>query len=59
VVDFMSLSPSWRHLHAHDLEGFQQVELCLRRAEEVLLRAGYFGDVASQGLEEDASGIDI
>jgi hypothetical protein len=49
---------SWRHRYAHDAHGFQDVERCLRRAEEVLRRAGYFGDM-QDGFREDASGIDI
>jgi hypothetical protein len=51
---------SWKFRHAHDVEGFREVDECLRRAEDVLRRAGYFGDAAPLGLEEDdASGIDI
>jgi predicted ArsR family transcriptional regulator len=50
---------SWKLHRAHDVEGFQEVDKCLRRAEEVLRNAGYFGDAASLGLDDDASGIDI
>ena len=49
---------SWKHRHAHDVEGFGEVDACLRRAEAVLRKAGYFGDGARSGLDEDA-GIDI
>jgi predicted ArsR family transcriptional regulator len=50
---------SWKARYAHDIDGFHDVEAALRRAEEVLRRAGYFGDAALDGLEEDATGIDI
>lgn len=50
---------SWKFHHAHDVQGFHQVDICLRRAEDVLRKAGYFGDAAMLELEEDASGIDI
>jgi len=51
---------SWKFRHAHDIEGFREVDECLRRAEDVLRRAGYFGDAAPRALEEDeATGIDI
>jgi hypothetical protein len=49
---------SWKLRYAQEVQGFHDVEVCLRRAEEVLRRAGYFGDAASDGLE-DASGVDI
>jgi hypothetical protein len=50
---------SWRYHHAHNVEGFHGVDKCLRRAEDVLRKAGYFGDAALIAEEEDASGIDI
>jgi hypothetical protein len=50
---------NWKFHHAHDAEGFREVDLWLRRADDVLRRAGYFGDAARSGLEDDASGIDI
>ena len=51
---------SWKFHHAHDVEGFGEVDKCLRRAEAVLRKAGYFGDAAPLALEEDgASSIDI
>lgn len=50
---------SWKFRYAHEAEGFHEVELCLRRAEDVLRRAGYFGDSVSLDSEDDASGIDI
>jgi hypothetical protein len=50
---------SWKYHYAHDVQGFHEVDVCLRRAEEVLRRAGYFGDAALTALEDDASGIDI
>ena len=50
---------SWKFHHAHNVEGFHEVDKCLRRAEDVLRRAGYFGDAARFALEDDASGIDI
>jgi predicted ArsR family transcriptional regulator len=51
---------SWKFRHAHDVEGFREVDECLRRAEDVLRKAGYFGDAAPLELaEDDASGIDI
>jgi hypothetical protein len=49
---------SWKYRYAHDLKGFEDVERGLRRAEEVLRRAGYFGDI-NDGFREDATGIDI
>jgi len=49
----------WRFHHAHDAESFREVETWLRRADDVLRRAGYFGDAALRAMEEDASGIDI
>ena len=50
---------SWKFHYAHDVEGFHEVDLCLRRAEDVLRRAGYFGDAALIEVEDDATGIDI
>jgi hypothetical protein len=50
---------SWKFHHAHDVEGFREVDKWLRRAEDVLRKAGYFGDAAHRALEDDASGIDI
>jgi hypothetical protein len=50
---------SWKFHHAHDVEGFREVDKWLRRADDILRRAGYFGDAARSGLEDDASGIDI
>ena len=50
---------SWRHRHAHDVQGIGEVDKCLRRAEEILLRAGYFGDAAVKAAEEDSTAIDI
>jgi hypothetical protein len=50
---------SWKFHYAHDAEGFQDVDVCLRRAEDVLRRAGYFGDAALLEQEDDATGIDI
>jgi hypothetical protein len=51
---------SWKFHYAHDAEGFHEVDLCLRRAEDVLRKAGYFGDAAAMlELDDDASCIDI
>jgi hypothetical protein len=51
---------SWKFHHAHDVEGFREVDECLRRAEDILRRAGYFGDAAPRELaDDDATGIDI
>jgi hypothetical protein len=50
---------SWKFHHAHDVKGFREVDKWLRRADDILRRAGYFGDAARDGLEDDASGIDI
>jgi hypothetical protein len=50
---------SWKFHPAHDVEGFREVDKWLRRAEDVLRKAGYFGDAAHRSLEDDASGIDI
>jgi hypothetical protein len=50
---------SWKFHYAHDAEGFREVDICLRRAEDVLRRAGYFGDAALSEVEDDSSGIDI
>ncbi len=51
---------SWKFRHAHDVEGFREVDECLRRAEDILRRAGYFGDAAPLTLgQDDATGIDI
>jgi len=49
----------WKHLHAHDAEGFREVDVWLRKAEDVLRKAGYFGDAAPRALEEDATASDI
>ena len=49
----------WKFHHAHDVEGFREVNRWLRRADDVLRRAGYFGDRARTGLDDDTSGIDI
>lgn len=49
---------SWKYRYAHNLEGFHEVDVCLRRAEDVLRKAGYFGDAAALDAE-DATGIDI
>jgi hypothetical protein len=35
------------------------VEKWLRRADDVLRKAGYYGDSAQSALEDDASGVDI
>jgi len=50
---------SWKYRYAHDVEGFREVDFCLRRAEDVLRKAGYFGDAAALDSEDDVSGIDI
>lgn len=50
---------SWKHRQAHDIKGFREVDDWLRKAEDVLRRAGYFGETAHDALEDDASGIDI
>jgi len=50
---------SWKFHHAHDVEGFREVDKWLRRADDVLRKAGYFGDAANRDLEDDTSGIDI
>jgi hypothetical protein len=49
----------WKHNHAHDAEGFREVDEWLRRAEAVFRKAGYFGDEAHRALEEDATAADI
>ncbi len=49
----------WKHHHAHDAEGFREVDVWLRKAEDVLRKAGYFGDAAPRALEEDATSGDI
>lgn len=49
----------WKHKQAHDIKGFGEVDEWLRKAEDVLRRAGYFGETAHDALDEDASGIDI
>jgi hypothetical protein len=50
---------SWKYHHAHDAEGFRQVEKWLRRSEDVLRKAGYFGDDAQRALDDDATAVDI
>lgn len=50
---------SWKHRQAHDVKGFSEVNEWLRKAEDVLRRAGYFGETANDAFEEDSSGIDI
>ncbi|MEE8438114.1 MAG: hypothetical protein V3S07_00890 [Micropepsaceae bacterium] len=49
----------WRQHQDHDLKGFDEVDEWLRKAEDILRRAGYFGDNARDAFREDASGIDI
>jgi len=50
---------SWRHHHAHNVPGFGEIDKCLRRVDDILRKAGYFGDAARDADEEDATGIDI
>lgn len=49
----------WRQQQADDVKGFDEVDEWLRKAEDILRRAGYFGDTARDAFREDASGIDI
>jgi hypothetical protein len=49
----------WKHRRAHDVEGFSDVDKWLRRADDVLRKAGYYGSEAQSALEDDATGIDI
>jgi hypothetical protein len=44
---------SWKHHHAHDVEGFRDVNKWLRRADDVLRRAGYYGNDAQRAMEEE------
>jgi hypothetical protein len=51
---------AWKHRHAHDVEGFRDVDKWLRRADDVLRKAGYFGNAAQRLIEEeDATAADI
>ena len=50
---------SWKHHRAHDVGDFRQVEKWLRRADDVLRKAGYYGAEAQSALEDDSSGVDI
>jgi hypothetical protein len=50
---------SWKHRQAHDVRGFGKVNEWLRKAEDILRRAGYFGETAHDALDDDSSGIDI
>ena len=50
---------SWKHHQAHDVKGFGEVNEWLRKAEDILRRAGYFGETAHDAFDEDSSGIDI
>lgn len=49
----------WKQRQAHDAKDFGEVDEWLRKAEDVLRRAGYFGETAHDAIDEDASGIDI
>jgi hypothetical protein len=50
----------WKHRHAHDAEGFREVDQWLRRADNVLRKAGYYGNAAQRAMEEeDATSGDI
>jgi hypothetical protein len=49
----------WKHRQAHDVTGFGEVNEWLRKAEDILRRAGYFGETANDAFDEDATGIDI
>ena len=49
----------WRQQQDHELKGFDEVDKWLRKAEDILRRAGYLGDTARDAFREDASGIDI
>ena len=50
---------SWKHRNAHDVEGFSDVDKWLRRADDVLRKAGYYGNAAQLAMEDDASAADI
>ncbi len=50
---------SWKYRQAHDVKGFGEVDEWLRKTEDILRRAGYFGETAHDALDDDSSGIDI
>jgi hypothetical protein len=41
------------------VKSFSEVNEWLRKAENILRRAGYFGDTARDAFDEDSSGMDI
>ena len=50
---------SWKHRQAHDVRGFDEVNEWLRKAEDILRRAGYFGETARDAFDNNSAGIDI
>ena len=46
---------SWKYRQAHDARGFGEVNEWLRKTEDILRRAGYFGETAHDALDSDSS----